>query len=73
MENSDSQPKMRGTTKKSLSKQIDFFLLYKHYKKSKSEHPLAFPKSEGEHWCHKQRVCMIKGLLYLQSFMYMYL
>ena len=25
MENSDSQPKMRGTKKKSLSKQIDFF------------------------------------------------
>ena len=40
----NSQPKMRETKKKSLSKQIDFFLLYKHYKKSKSEDPLAFPK-----------------------------
>ena len=36
---------MRETKKKSLSKQTDFFLLYKHYKKSKSEDPLAFSKS----------------------------
>ena len=50
MENSDSQPKMRRTKKKSLSKQIDFFLLYKHYQKYESEDPLAFPKSKGEHW-----------------------
>ena len=26
---------------KSLSKQIDFFLMYKHYQKSESEDPLA--------------------------------
>ena len=29
MENSDSQPKMRGTKKKILSKQIDFFTVEK--------------------------------------------
>ena len=45
MENSDSQPKMHGTKKKSLSNQIDFFLMFKHYQKSESEDPLAFPKS----------------------------
>ena len=45
MENSDSQSKLRGTKKKSLSKQIDFFLLFKQYQKSESEDPLAFPKS----------------------------
>ena len=45
MENSESQPKLRGTKKKSLSKQIDFFLLFKQYQKSESEDPLAFPKS----------------------------
>ena len=45
MENSDSQPKLRGTKKKSLSKQIDFFLLFKQYQESESEDPLAFPKS----------------------------
>ena len=39
MENSDSQPKLRGAKKKSLSKQIE----------SESEDPLAFPKSQGEH------------------------
>ena len=71
MENSDSQPKVCGTKKESLSKQIDFFTDYKHCQKSESEDPVAFPKSWGEHWCHKQRV--IKGLLYLQSYMYMYL
>ena len=44
MENSDSQPKMRGTKKKTV-KANWFFLLYKHYQKSESEDPLAFPKS----------------------------
>ena len=51
MENSDSQPKLRGTKKKSLSKQIDFFFkLFKQHQESESEDPLAFPKSQGEHW-----------------------
>ena len=54
MESSDSQPKMCGTKKKSLSKQIDFFTDYKHYQKSESEDSVAFPKSWEEHWCHKQ-------------------
>ena len=41
---SDSQPKMCGTKKKSLSKQIDFFTDYKHYQKSESE---GLPKILG--------------------------
>ena len=70
MENSDSQPKMCGTKKKSLSKQIDFFTDYKHYQKSESEDPVAFPKSWGEHWCHKQRV--IKGLFIVFTELYVH-
>ena len=38
---------MRETKKKSLSKQTDFFLLYKHYKKSKSEDPPGLLKILG--------------------------
>ena len=41
----NSQPKMRETKRKACQSKLIFFLLYKHYKKSKAEDPLAFPKS----------------------------
>ena len=74
MENSDSQPKLHGTKKKSLSKQIDFFSLFKQYQKSESEDPLAFPKSSGEycsHW-HFHYCFFFSQNTWKQNKMYMY-
>ena len=42
MENSDSQPKLRGTKKKSLSKQIDFFYCSSSIKNLSQKTPWPF-------------------------------